>query len=186
MVIRFVRFNIYLLSLALLAGVTGCRSPEGRRARQLATLRVHIEVNRAMGELSEIVPIMRANPIMVNVERSPFLTEADVAKAEVVTDSLGGFALQIQFDERGSRLLEQYTAMNPGKRLAISAEFGQKPMEHRWLAAPLEKRRIGNGVLTFTPDATRDEAEQIAIGLNNVAIKSGNQEKPGKAKPKVE
>jgi hypothetical protein len=31
--------------------------------------------------------------------------------------------------------------------------------------------RIGDGVLVFTPDATRDECEEIAIGLNNVSKK---------------
>lgn len=186
MVIRFVRFNIYLLCLTLLASATGCRSPESRRAKQLATLRVHLEVNRLMGELSESVPIMRANPVMVTVQKVPFLTEANVTKAAVVTDSLGGFALQVQFDTQGTQLLEQYTAMNPGRRLAIDAEFGDKPVQHRWLAAPLVMRRVGNGMLTFTPDASRDEAEQIARGLNNVAIKEGNQEKPKKSKAKVE
>jgi hypothetical protein len=44
-------------------------------------------------------------------------------------------------------------------------------MESRWLAAPVIPRRISNGVLTFTPDASREEADLIAIGLNNVAKK---------------
>ena len=54
------------------------------------------------------------------------------------------------------------------------------------MAAPRIARRISNGVISFTPDATRDEAEQIAIGLNNVAIKNGNQEKSKKGKSKDE
>ena len=43
--------------------------------------------------------------------------------------------------------------------------------ENRWLAAPVIPSRIGNGVLTFTPDASREEADQIVLGLNNVAKK---------------
>ena len=42
--------------------------------------------------------------------------------------------------------------------------------------------RITDGVLAFTPDATRAEAERIVRGLNNAAIKSGNQPKAGASK----
>lgn len=185
MVIWSTRFNIYLLCLALLAPAAGCRSPESRREKQLATFRVHLEVNPDGNGLSEPVPIYRANPTAVNVDRGPVLTEGNVAEAGVSLDTLGGFALQVQLNPRGTLLLEQYTAMNPGKRLAIFAEFGEKLEEHRWLAAPIIARRISNGLLTFTPDATRDEAEQIARGLNNVAIKNGNQAKPKKSKAKA-
>ena len=184
MVIRPKRFNIYLLCLALLAPVVGCRSPESRREKQLATLRVHLEVNPDGVGLSEPVPIYRANPTLVNVNRGPFLTEGNVAEAKVISDTLGGFALQIQFDLRGTWLLEQYSAMNTGKRFAVYAEFGDKLAEHRWLGAPIIPRRIPSGVFTFTPDVTRDEAEQIARGLNNVAIKNGNQPKQKKSKAK--
>jgi hypothetical protein len=33
----------------------------------------------------------------------------------------------------------------------------------------LIKRRIGNGELVFTPDATREECDRIVTGINNVA-----------------
>jgi len=184
MVIWPTRFNIYLLCLALLASVAGCRSPESKRDKQLAALRLHLEVNPDSLGLSEAVPIYRASPIMININRSPFLNEGNVAEARVIPDSLGGFALAVRFDQMGTRLLEQFTAANPGRRLAIFSEFGEKQMEHRWLGAPRIVRRIPNGEISFTPDATREEAEQIAKGLNNVAIKNGNQEKPKKSKDK--
>ena len=186
MVIRPTRFNIYLLCLVFIAPAVGCRSPESRRAKQLAALRVHLEVNSDSTGMSEPVPIYRANPMMVNVNRGPFLKEGNVTEAKVSVDALGGFTLLVQFDQRGTWLLDQYSATNPGKRLAIYAEFGEKPVEHRWLGAPIIARRISNGVLTFTPDATRDEADQIARGLNNLALKNGNQAKPKKSKAKVE
>jgi hypothetical protein len=182
MIVQVVRFNIYLLCVALLAGAVGCRSPEGRRAKQLATLRVHLEVTQDPAGMSEPVTVCRASPVLLNVLRDPILTEAYVAEARVIPDSLGGFALQVQFNRQGTILLEQYTATNPGRRLAVRADFGEKLAEHRWLAAPLIARRIPNGLLFFTPDATRDETEQIARGLNQVAIQNGNQEKPKKSK----
>jgi len=184
MVIRLTRFNIYLLCLAVLGAVAGCRSPESKREKQLATLRLHMEVTPDSLGLSEAAPIYRANPTMVNINRSPFLNESFVAEARVVPDPLGGFALSIKFEQMGARLLEQYTATNPGRRMAIFTQFGENGAERRWLAAPVIGRRISDGVISFTPDATREEAEQIAKGLNNVAIKSGNQEKSKHSKDK--
>ena len=185
MVIWSTRFNIYLLCLALLAPAAGCRGPESRRAKQLATFRVHLEANPDGSDRNQPVPIYRAHPTQVNVEKGPFLTEGDIAEARVILDTLNGFSLQIQFDPRGTLILEQYSAMNSGRRFAIFSEFGESMENYRWLGAPIIPRRISNGVLTFTPDATRDEAEQIAIGLNNVAIKNGNQAKPNKSKAKA-
>ena len=34
-------------------------------------------------------------------------------------------------------------------------------------------RTITNGVLIFTPDATREEAERIVLGINNAAEELG-------------
>jgi hypothetical protein len=185
MVIRSTRFNIYLLCLVFLAPFLGCRSPESRREKQLATFRVHLEVNPDGSDRNQPVPIYRAHPAQVNVERDPFLTEGDIAQARVTLDTVNGFSLQIQFEPRGTLLLEQYSAMNSGKRFAIFSEFGERLENCRWLGAPIIPRRISNGVLAFTPDATRDEAEQIAIGLNNVAIKNGNQAKPKTSEPEA-
>jgi hypothetical protein len=39
----------------------------------------------------------------------------------------------------------------------------------RWIAAPLLSGRISTGLFAFTPDTTREEADRIARGLNNVA-----------------
>lgn len=183
MVIRLARFNIYLPCLVLLAAVTGCVTPESQHDKQLAKLSLHLEVNPDPTELNEVVPIYRAHPTMITVQRTPFLGEKSLGGAKVIVDASGGFGLLIQFDGQGARLLEQYSAMNPGKRIAIHVEFGEKLTEQRWLAAPIIQRRISDGALSFTPDATRAEAEQIAQELNNVAIKEGKQEKP-KAKSK--
>jgi murein DD-endopeptidase MepM/ murein hydrolase activator NlpD len=47
--------------------------------------------------------------------------------------------------------------------------MGRKTRDGRWLAAPIITRRISNGVLVFTPDCSREEADQLVLGLNNVA-----------------
>jgi preprotein translocase subunit SecD len=89
-------------------------------------------------------------------------------KAEVVTiDEHGGFAIRIIFDEPGKFRLDNVTAANKGKRIVVMAQW----TEVRWLAAPKINRRISDGVFVFTPDASREEAERIVNGLNNVIKK---------------
>ena len=177
MVINLRRFNTYLLAAAFLVTLAGCGTTSSKAKKQIATVRVHIEAGRDTGERSQPVLISRAAQIKLNIDIKPFLTELYVVKASVA-DAMGGFTLSIQFDSSGSHLLEQFTATNPGKHLAIYTEWGEKENGRvRWLAAPLINRRIPDGILTFTPDATRAEAEEIALGLNNTAINSGNQEK---------
>jgi len=173
MMIRLERFNTYL-SLALAAAVAlvcGCSSTGDKNSKKLvSTMRLHLEASRTAANPSEPVPIYREKPVWVNVEKVPFLTEGNVSSASVI-DVVGGFALRIQFDQPGTTLLETCTTANRGRKIAIFSQFGEKIKDYRWLAAPVISRRIGDGVLVFTPDATRDEAEEIALGLNNVSKK---------------
>ncbi len=178
MIIQAKGFNIYLV-LALIAGLLcGCNSAESKRKKRVSTLRIHAEMNPdAMGR-TEKVQVYRAQPFWMTVEKQPFLTEKYVKSAQVV-DVLGGYALQIQFDRQGAWLLEQYTAGLRGKHLGIFSQWCGPPDEKlnqgRWLSAPLVQTHITDGLLVFTPDATREEAEQIAMGLNNVAKKNGTE-----------
>jgi preprotein translocase subunit SecD len=165
------RFNLYLLVAVAVAAVCGCKStPESQAKKLLATLRLHLESGRDDSKASEPVPVYREQPIMVNVEKEPFINEASISEARVF-NAVGGFALRIQFDHSGTTLLDQYTTLNRGKRIAIFSQFGDKIKDYRWLAAPVISHRISDGVLIFTPDTTRDEAEEIALGLNNVSGK---------------
>jgi preprotein translocase subunit SecD len=153
------RFNLYLLSLALAAG---CQT--GGAGKPATMLRLHLEVNRDGSDRNGPVVIGRAAPFVVNVERQPFLTESHIVSAAIVDDPQGGFQLRVQFDRRGTWLLEQYTTANKGKHCGVFSVFGQA----RWLGAPLMERRIADGVFTFTPDASREEAERIVRGLHEV------------------
>jgi hypothetical protein len=169
MLIRVLWFNTYLLLALVLALSAGCQSgkaqdPTRRGKNADASLRVHLQVNPDGSDANAPVSIGREHPFQLNVEKTAFITEFQIEKASVV-DGLGGFSIAIQFNKQGTMLLEMQTTANKGRHLAIAAEFG----EMRWLAAPLITRRLADGQLIFTPDATRAEAERIVNGLNRVA-----------------
>jgi|SRR6266853_6746773 len=164
------RFNIYLFAALAVALACGCQSPETKKKKELATLRLHVETNpHGMGH-TEVASILREAPFEVTVEKTAFLTEGNVAEAKVV-NAMGGYSISIQFNTEGRMLLEQYTSANQGRRIGVFAQWGKDMAQHRWLAAPAIYKRNANGLLIFTPDASREEAEEIVLGLNNVSKK---------------
>lgn len=176
------RFNINLVVALALGACMGCAASARRGGQPVATLRVHLEAVPEEARFSREISLFRSNPVKLRVQAVPLLDEASVREAQVVEDALGGFALQIQLTPHGAMLLEQATATHAGRRLVIFSEFGKGRLQYRWLAAPQIGRRIENGLLRFTPDATREEAETIAAGLNRVAEKLGHRERPGKGR----
>jgi len=174
------RFNIYLASALVMFVALGCQSLETKKKKEEAVFRAHIETNPDASDRVKAIPIYRAHPILVNIDSSPVLNETMIADAQVV-DTIGGFSLSIQLDRKGTWLLEQLSNESRGKRLAIFCQFatptGNGGTDGRWLAAPLLLKRISDGVIVFTPDATREEADQIALGLRNTAKHYENDQK---------
>lgn len=163
---KYFRFNIYLLLLLAIACTSGCLSAEKKKKKEATNLSLHMEVNKDTTDRSEPVPVLRGDDrIYVNVEKAPFLDEGGIDEAKIVED-MGSFKIQLRMNSQGKQLLEGATARNPGKRVAILCIYGE---ESRWLAAPRIARPISDGVFSFTPDATREEAVRIVRGLNNLA-----------------
>ena len=164
-------FNLYLLAGAtLLLAVCGCESEKSRAAKHLGTLRLHLENRAQTTGAGETVSVIRANPVLVTVDTDPFLTEANIIAAALM-ETPGGVAVEVKFDEIGTYTLEQFTSAYAGKHVAIFGQWSENTTNSRWLAAPLITHRIINGELAFTPDASREEAKQLVIGLNNMAKK---------------
>ncbi len=164
-------FNIYLILALATVFASGCQSsPEKKKKKELAALHLHMESNPDPLHHTEVASIIRENPFEVTVERTPFLTDANIAEAKVI-NAMGGFAISIQFNREGQWLLEQYTTANRGRKIAVFCQWGTDLKEHRWLAAPAVSKRISDGLFIFTPDASREEADEIVLGLNNVAKK---------------
>jgi preprotein translocase subunit SecD len=159
------RFNIYLAFAVLFGLACGCQTD---KKTSTAALRVHIEVSPDPTGTSQNISVLRSNPVLVTIKREPILSEANIVSARVI-DAMGGFALEIKFDENGTWLLEQYSAANPGAHFVIFGQWGKTISDGRWLANPVITRRISNGTLAFTPDCSREEADQLVLGLSNVA-----------------
>jgi preprotein translocase subunit SecD len=170
MMVHRERFNIYLMAGLAAIMAFGCQSPEKKKKKELATLHLYIETSPRGIEQTQVASILREAPFDVTVRKTPFLTEASVAEAKVI-EAMGGYAISLQFNNEGKLLLEQYTSANPGKKIAVFCQFGKDLAQHRWVAAPAISRRIANGLFVFTPDASREEAEEIVLGLNNVSKK---------------
>jgi preprotein translocase subunit SecD len=165
------RFNLFLALAVLLTPLCGCTSLFHKN-QPVGAMRIHIELapeNAAAqtGE-AETVSLLRANPVQVTIDKTPILTEANLLAAKVIATP-DAPAIEVRFDENGTWILEQYTASNPGRHLVIYGQWGKKLKEGRWLAAPLITGRLNYGILSFTPDMTRDEANKFVLGLNSVA-----------------
>jgi len=182
MVIAARTFNTYLQLLLLAVLVSGCQSAEKKASKQLSVLNVHLE-SRDLPDREQQISISRDRPFSLSVQKTPFLTQNDIQQAKVI-DVVGGFALRIQFDHQAAWLLEQASSGNPGKHLAIFTQFVMPPEKKlnsgRWLAGPRMNKRITDGVLVFTPDATREETDEIVLGLNNLAKKLKKAPAPAK------
>jgi preprotein translocase subunit SecD len=162
------QFNLYFALMAALGLLCGCQSKKDNSP--VGVLRVHLEATADNFDTSQSISLMRADPVLITIGKNPILTEANIVAAKVI-DTPGGFAIEIQFDESSALMLEQYTASNPGKHLVIFGQWGDKISDGRWLAAPLITHLISNGILSFTPDCSREEADQLVLGLNTVSKK---------------
>jgi len=118
MMVHRKRFNIYLVAALTALLACGCQSPETKKKKEVATLRLYIETNpHGLGH-TQVASILREAPFDVTVEKNPFLTEGNVAEAKVI-NAMGGYAISVQFNTEGKMLLEQYTSANQGRKIAV-------------------------------------------------------------------
>jgi hypothetical protein len=89
-------FNIYLCGLALWAA--GCKTDpsltndESKPEKQLTVLRLHLESEPDPTGRTTQVPILRAKPMMVTIDREAFLSESQMVGAEVVDEATAGLS----------------------------------------------------------------------------------------------
>ncbi len=131
------------------------------------------------------IEVIRSLPQTYPITKEPFMDERDIARAQLMETADGGFMIQVDTTNHGRQTLEMTTVGASGKRVVIFGQWnvdGQEKPEERWLAAPLIRSPIHTGSLVFSADCSREEAQRIVEGMNNVAVKLKNQPK-SKSKP---
>jgi preprotein translocase subunit SecD len=170
-------FNLYLFAVAALAlaVVTGCRSIEDRRRDRIhyTALLLHADAPEASPDTNHVMVVNIAGA-KVPVQTRPFLTEADLDEATVVDSPGGGYSLRLKFNDHGRLVVDTFTAAHRGRQVGIFVRYGVRknkkvPLKEKWLAAPRVNRHIHDGVVLFTPNATREELDEIVRGLQNAA-----------------
>ena len=196
-------FNLFLSLAALILcwGVHGA-TPEEKKlekdleqkkkieAKQMAQIRVYREVIEFSGRASELgtlgvnkATVGRSDPVEMTVQREAVLDERDVKRATLVEQRDQSFSIAVEFVQRGSMVLHMNSVAAKGQRLVIAARWSNGTnVFNRWIAAPLMRRALDQGVIVFTPDMSREESVLFVRGLNNVAVKLKNQTKPPKEK----
>ena len=156
------------IAFAVLAiSLPGCKSTGDKRDKETTAIGLYLEADASNAGRSKTISILRGHPTPMQIQNSSFLDERFIEKAAVV-DWKESFFIQVKFDWHGTLMLDNITGANPGKRVAIEVGFDK---QQRWLAAPAIQRRVSDGTLKFTPDASREEAGRIVRGLNNLAKK---------------
>ena len=180
MMIGRYRFNIYFVLAAAAGLVAGCAAihkheEKAGKIGPVSTLRLHLEATPYFPSDTEEAQIVRDSPVTLTVEKTPFITEADLDSARLLTvPALGGYDIQLKLRQHGTWVLEQITTENVGKHVAILCQFGDKIKEARWLGAIKIPKRISDGTITFTPDASKAELDVILAGWTNT-IKQVNK-----------
>ena len=168
---RFRAINIYLLGISVLViAAVGCKSQaeKDEELKKKATVRLHLEVNPEVVRRSQMVPIIRSHPIMLNMADDYIIHEGYLEKATMVNTPEGGFAIKLEYNQQGAWTLHNVTSVNVGKHIGVESQFYPYT---RWLAAPIIERPITNGVFSFIPDASREETRTIVDGLNFTVAK---------------
>ncbi len=170
--------------LVLIAGCATTAEEKQAKAekKDFSVIRLFTEV-RDPAAAGTRVELPRSSPAAVTIEPESFADERDVIRADVV-NAVGGFAIRVQLTEHGRMTLEQASVTHAGRRLVVFGQWtaGEEDTVKRWLAAPVMRNAQRTGVIVFTPDCDRAEADRFVRGLNNVAIKLKNQEKPKKVR----
>lgn len=143
------------------------RTRKSKKPKPVKHVRVYVETRHDIAERSLAATVGKSNPMAFQVEKLPILNEVHVEQAALIEEA-GTYQVQLRFNSLGSRVLEAYSAGAVGRHFVIMTQIDE---EARWIAAPLIRRRLGDGVLRFVPDASREDMQRLVNGLNGEIAK---------------
>ncbi len=95
------------------------------------------------------------------VTSNPFLSTRDIGAAKIKQDS---GAIDLQFNEEGTRKFNEITSKNAGKRMAIF-------IDGSLLASPKISDPVTTGKITITSSLTKEEAKVVVDRINKATTK---------------
>lgn len=187
-------FNSFFLAVALgVAGSLGWSSAEAQDSKSGSTssstkkkkeekpaAMVRVFMETTDDGTAPKVDVIRSRPLAVAITKQPFIDERDIVRAILLETPDGGFMMKLELTSHGKQSLEMATVSSNGRRMVVFSQWtmdGVEKPEERWLAAPLIRTPLHDGVMVFSMDCNREEANRIVDGINNVAIKLKNQPK---------
>ena len=174
-------FNSFFLAVVLGVGSLGFTPGEAKKKKEeKAAAMVRIFLETTDDGMAPKVDVIRSRPISVAIVKQPFVDERDIVRAILLETPDGGFMIKLEMTSHGKQSLEMSTVSANGRRMVIFSQWtmdGVEKPEERWLAAPLIRSPLHDGVIVFSADCSREEANRIVDGINNVAIKLKNQPK---------
>ncbi len=157
------RINLNLLLIAILFGA-GCQTSKRVKAEDATHIFIFMETHSGLGEMARKVDIDGPNGGTMYIGASPVLNDVHIEEASAHDTADGSVAIQLQLNRQGKRILENMSGAYRGKRLAVSASFP----ELRWLCCVRMDKLMSDGHLTFFPNASPEECDRIAKGMNLV------------------
>src|SRR5436190_22799225 len=124
------RFNTYFaVAMVALLGA-GCASSKPdhdeagkkKKKRQEAVLKLHLEINADGTDRVGTATVGRSAPFTMSIEKKAFLTQLQIVNAQLL-ETQGGYSISLQFDHKGTWMLDQYSTANKGRHIAVWAEY---------------------------------------------------------------
>ena len=103
----------------------------------------------------------RINQEELYVTTTPFLSTNDIVSAKI---NEGSGAIDIQFNKEGTRIFNEITSKNAGRRMAIFVDGSL-------LATPRIYDPVITGKMTITSSLTKEEAKALAGRINKATTK---------------
>ena len=175
MKLNFPKSNpIYWATLATLICLLGCST--NNSSKDSAFVAMFVETKTENPELARRIEWFQSDPRPAWLEANPiFQPLQHMEQAEVIKSDDGLHAIQMKFNTRGTRLLEDITAARVGRRFFLMAWYKHKPedkeIKPRCIGVKYIEKPNNTGQFVFLPDTSEEEAERLTNGFNSAAKK---------------
>lgn len=162
-----------VISVALMC-LNGCSTATS--SKNSAFVAMFVETKTENPELARRIEWFQSDPRQAWLEANPiFQPLQHMEHAEVVKSPDGIHAIQMKFNTRGKRLLEDVTTARVGRRFFLMAWYRHKPddkeMKPRCIGVKYIEKPNSTGQFVFLPDTSEEEAKRLTDGFNSVAKK---------------